>query len=63
MVIKNFDIELESTFESGQCFRWEKIHNDFYIGVIKDMVVKAKIFGNDLKSAFTYVNIVIINDF
>ena len=33
---------LKYTLECGQCFRWQKIDNMTYIGVIKDRVLKVK---------------------
>ena len=33
------DFELAHIFECGQCFRWKKIRNDTYIGVVKDGVI------------------------
>jgi len=40
MKIKCFN--LKYTLECGQCFRWNKIEDNCYIGVIKDRVVKIK---------------------
>ncbi len=36
------DFELAHIFECGQCFRWRKIQNDDYIGIIKNGVVEVK---------------------
>ena len=33
---------LKYTLECGQCFRWKKIDEDYYVGVIKDRVIKIK---------------------
>lgn len=33
---------LKYTLECGQCFRWKKIDEDYYVGVIKDRVIKVK---------------------
>lgn len=33
---------LKYTLECGQCFRWEKINENEYVGVIKDRVVRLK---------------------
>ena len=38
---------LKYTLECGQCFRWKKVE-DYYIGVIKDRVVKLKQVENKL---------------
>lgn len=38
---------LKYTLECGQCFRWNKVE-DYYIGVIKDRVVKIRQEGNTL---------------
>ncbi len=39
---------LKYTVECGQCFRWEKIDEDEYIGVIQDRVVRIKQKGNKI---------------
>lgn len=39
---------LKYTLECGQCFRWNKIDEEYYIGVIKDRVIKIKQNGNKL---------------
>ena len=39
---------LKYTLECGQCFRWNKIDEEYYIGVIKDRVIKIKQKGNKL---------------
>ena len=49
----NIDIPLDSfnlehIFECGQCFRWEKIDEYSYIGIIDDTVLKVKIDNNKL---------------
>ncbi len=41
------DFELAHIFECGQCFRWKKLDDESYIGVIKDGVVCIKKDGND----------------
>ena len=33
---------LKYTLECGQCFRWKKTDEDYYVGVIKDRVIKIK---------------------
>ena len=38
---------LKYTLECGQCFRWKK-QDDFYIGIIKDRVIKIKQDGDTL---------------
>ena len=49
----NIDIPLDSfnlehIFECGQCFRWEKIDDYSYIGIIDDTVLKVKIDNDKL---------------
>lgn len=39
---------LKYTLECGQCFRWNKIDEEYYIGVIKDRVIKIKQKGSKL---------------
>ena len=39
---KGNSFELEDIFECGQCFRWNKIKENTYIGVIKEGVVRAE---------------------
>ena len=39
---------LKYTLECGQCFRWKKIDEDYYIGIIKDRVIKIKQDKNKL---------------
>ena len=47
-VLKNPDsFNLEHIFECGQCFRWNKIDDQKYIGVINNAVVQVKKSGND----------------
>lgn len=36
------DFELAHIFECGQCFRWRKIENEKYIGIIKNGVVEVR---------------------
>lgn len=40
---------LKATLECGQCFRWKKIDENEYIGVIKDRVIRVKQIGDMLK--------------
>ncbi len=40
---------LKATLECGQCFRWKKIDENEYIGVIKDRVIRVKQIGDILK--------------
>lgn len=44
--IEHFD--LSSTLEDGQCFRWDKINDDHYIGVVKEKVLEVFKDGADL---------------
>ena len=55
--MKQFDLKidipldsfnLEHIFECGQCFRWEKINEYSYIGIIDDTVLKVKIDNDKL---------------
>lgn len=39
---------LKYTLESGQCFRWKKIEDNYYVGVIKDRVIKIRQDGNKI---------------
>lgn len=42
-VIKNQDsFDIVHIFECGQCFRWNKISDNMYLGVIKDAVIKVE---------------------
>ena len=40
LVLKLKCFNLKYTLECGQCFRWKKIYENEYIGVIKDRVIK-----------------------
>ena len=41
LVLNNLDsFELEDIFECGQCFRWNNLNENTYIGVIKQGVLK-----------------------
>lgn len=45
--IDNIDsFELKDIFECGQCFRWKKIDENTYIGVIKEGVIKVYKLGD-----------------
>lgn len=46
--IKTKKFNLKNTLECGQCFRWKKIDNNEYIGVIVDRVLKVKQEGKYL---------------
>lgn len=48
LVLKIEYFNLKYTLECGQCFRWRKIEENEYIGVIKDRVVKIKQFENKI---------------
>ena len=48
IIIKVTCFNLKYTLECGQCFRWNKIDEEYYIGVIKDRVIKIKQKGNKL---------------
>lgn len=59
MKIENVGINLENTFESGQCFRWIKISSNEYEGVCSDKAVHLyseknnKLYINLLSQKFT----------
>ena len=40
LVLKVKCFNLKYTLECGQCFRWKKIDENWYVGVIKDRVIK-----------------------
>ena len=46
--IKNIDIDLPSTIECGQIFRYIKEENNSYTIILKDRVVNIKNEGNSL---------------
>lgn len=47
MIIKNSDFDLTDTFECGQCFRWNAVPDNTYIGVVGKSVIKVKQHGNE----------------
>lgn len=46
------------TFECGQCFRWNKVEEDTYIGVVQDKVIEVALRGRDL-----YIYNITLEDF
>lgn len=48
LVLKVNCFNLKYTLECGQCFRWDKISEDEYVGVISDRVIKIKQDGDKL---------------
>lgn len=48
IIIEVTCFNLKYTLECGQCFRWNKIDEEYYIGVIKDRAIKIKQKGNKL---------------
>lgn len=44
--VENFD--LDETFNCGQCFRWMKIGDKSFVGVVKNKVLNIKKLGNDI---------------
>lgn len=48
LIIKNVQINLENTFESGQCFRWIRISSNEYEGVCRGKAVQISLIGNEL---------------
>ncbi|WP_297520680.1 DNA glycosylase [uncultured Clostridium sp.] len=44
--VKNFDIK--QTLECGQCFRWEKVADNIYVGVAFGRVLEIEQVGNDV---------------
>lgn len=51
IIDKNDSFNLINIFECGQCFRWTKINDKCFIGVIKDAVLKVE--ENNNKIVFT----------
>lgn len=49
LIIDVDTFNLKYTLECGQCFRWQKISNQEYIGIIKDRVLRIVQEGNKLK--------------
>jgi len=43
---ENFD--LERTFECGQCFRWRRLENGNWLGIVKGLAVEAECDGRDI---------------
>jgi len=43
---ENFD--LEQTFDCGQCFRWNRLDNGNWLGIVRNMVIEAERDGNDI---------------
>lgn len=41
--------ELKDIFECGQCFRWNRVGEETYIGVVKQNVIKVKKVGNKIE--------------
>lgn len=49
IIIKSFrHFNPVHTFECGQCFRWEKINDNLWFGVVKDLAVNLEWNGKDL---------------
>ena len=49
LVLKNLDsFDLENIFECGQCFRWNKLEKNTYIGVIKSGILKVTKNGDSV---------------
>lgn len=48
LILKVKCFNLKYTLECGQCFRWNKVDENVYIGVIKDRIVKVKQNGDAL---------------
>ncbi len=48
LLIENVQINLENTFESGQCFRWSRISSNEYEGVCHGKAVHISLIGNEL---------------
>ena len=53
--IKNCDINLDKTFNSGQCFRWNK-YNNRWIGVVGNKIYTLEQDNDTAVSAKVYVN-------
>lgn len=49
IILRNADhFDLEQTFESGQCFRWRRLQNGNWLGIVRDLVVEAQPAGRDI---------------
>ena len=48
LILKVQCFNLKYTLECGQCFRWNKVDENVYIGVIKDRVLKVRQNGDTL---------------
>lgn len=49
IIFKNVsDINLDHVFQSGQTFRWEKLNDSSYKGIVKDKFCIASLYGTDL---------------
>lgn len=48
LIINTDTFNIKYTLECGQCFRWEKLEDNCYVGVIKDRVIKIRQKGNKL---------------
>lgn len=44
--VENFD--LEQTFECGQCFRWKRLKNGNWLGIVRGLVVEAENAGRNI---------------
>lgn len=42
LTIKVGNFDLQQTFECGQCFRWDKVNENHYIGVVKNKVIEIR---------------------
>lgn len=40
--------DLEQTFECGQCFRWRRLENGNWLGIVRGLVVEAESSGRDI---------------
>ena len=47
MIIINEDFDLTHTFECGQCFRWNKVDDNMYEGVVNNSVMQIKQDGTN----------------
>ena len=48
IVVRVECFNLQYTLECGQCFRWNKLDEKYYVGVIKDRAMKIKQEGDKL---------------
>ena len=46
IILRNAEyFDLEQTFECGQCFRWNRLENGNWLGIVRGLVVEAENAG------------------